>query len=119
MKKYIDYRITSFTHAKVGISHDSLTETQTSCLSRLPLKYAFACLQMFVRWIEEGFYNFRHLPLVVKATMLNEDELFLKFQLQNHWCSNGELLHEIKTMLKILRQNEGYILKQKSQVRDT
>ena len=51
----------------------SLGPSQLACLEELPLPSLYCCLQLFVRWVEDGMYDFCSLPFAVKTHISNQD----------------------------------------------
>lgn len=52
----------------------SLNQTQHVCLESLTLNKLFHTLNVFVRWAEEGWYDFCSLPFSAKMQMSLPDE---------------------------------------------
>ena len=59
----------------------SLSAHQLSCFLDMKLQYVYHALQVFVQWIEDGYYDFRSLPYATKSHLCAEDEQKLQ-QLQ-------------------------------------
>lgn len=56
----------------------SLSQTQHACLESLTLNRLFQTLHLFVRWAEEGWYDFCSLPFAAKMQMSLPDEDFMR-----------------------------------------
>ena len=52
----------------------SLSAHQLSCFLDMKLQYVYHALQVFVQWIEDGYYDFRSLPYATKSRLCAEDE---------------------------------------------
>ena len=48
-------------------------ESQLACLQALKLPYLYSTLELFVHWIQDGIYDFHHLPLVMKKHLEDRD----------------------------------------------
>ena len=48
-------------------------ESQLACLLSLKLPYLYSTLELFVQWIQDGIYDFHHLPLVMKKHLEDKD----------------------------------------------
>ena len=48
-------------------------ESQLACLLSLKLPYLYSTLEVFVQWIQDGIYDFHHLPLVMKKHLEDGD----------------------------------------------
>ena len=57
--------------SEIGVR--TLSATQLTCLSELPLANLYHCLKMFANWMEEGIYDFATLPYTIKAHLRPED----------------------------------------------
>lgn len=50
----------------------------------MKLQNVYHTLQIFVQWIEDGYYDFQSLPYATKSHLHEEDEKVL-WQLQQHY----------------------------------
>ena len=48
-------------------------ESQLACLLSLKLPYLYSTLELFVQWVQDGIYDFHHLPLVMKKHLEDGD----------------------------------------------
>ena len=48
-------------------------ESQLACLLSLKLPYLHSTLELFVQWVQDGIYDFHHLPLVMKKHLEDGD----------------------------------------------
>jgi len=55
-----------------SLSHSGC-ESQLACLLSLKLPYLYSTLELFVHWIQDGIYDFHHLPLVMKKHLEDRD----------------------------------------------
>jgi len=53
-------------------------KTQLACLLSMKLPYLYSTLELFVQWINDGTYDFHHLPLVMKKHLDDSDLAKLK-----------------------------------------
>ena len=56
----------------------STTPSQLACLVELPLSSLFCCLQLFVSWIRDGWYDFATLPFGVKTNLSSQDQQLIQ-----------------------------------------
>ena len=100
---------------KIGMTprkHDSKSDSQLVCLTKLPLRCIFNCLQQFVKWVDEGVYDFCNLPIALKTHMTERDTVFIEQELENQWTgSHSALVKEVKHLIDILKYSERDILK--------
>ena len=96
----------------IGITPNSLEQSQIACLVHLPLHAVFACFQLFVQWVDQGVYDFCNLPLALKAHLPEADRVFLEQELKDQWKGELEELEtEVKRTIELLKHSEGDILK--------
>ena len=48
--------------------------SQLSCVEKLKLQHLYKSLELFVGWIMDGFYDFRHVPYAMKMKLPEEAE---------------------------------------------
>ena len=46
--------------------------SQLSCVEKLKLQHLYKSLELFVGWIMDGFYDFRHVPYAMKIKLPEE-----------------------------------------------
>lgn len=56
----------------------SLSASQLVCIIELPLTSLYNCLCMFVRWINDGTYDFCYLPFTLKTQLSYSDQSALQ-----------------------------------------
>ncbi len=94
----------------IGVTPHSLKHSQLTCLIDIPVPFVFACLQCFVRWVDNGVYDFCNLPLAIKVHLTEEDVMFFKSELRDKWTgSTKELESEVKQMIEVLKHSENDI----------
>ena len=59
-------------------------ESQLACLLSLKLPYLYSTLELFVQWVQDGIYDFHHLPLVMKKHLGDGDEETLQKIIVNY-----------------------------------
>lgn len=92
---------------KIGVQN--VSESQLHCLEDLPLTATYDCLQLFVHWIEAGFYDFCTVPIQFKAHMNPEDKNSLD-QLRTSWSGTiHELKQQLHELVDALKHCEGDI----------
>ena len=100
---------------EIGIHTENLTDTQLACISELPLPAVYSCLQLFVKWIKEGLYDFCSLPFAIKTHITYQDQVSLQ-QVPIRWAGTPtQLLDEIKAMSDVLSHSETHITKMVNQ----
>jgi len=55
----------------------------------MKLQNVYHTLQIFVQWIEDGYYDFQSLPYATKSHLHEEDEQVL-WQLQQHYTGTSK-----------------------------
>ena len=91
--------------AKIGITSSSFK--QSRLLSDLSLQFIFCCLQQFVKWLDQGVYDFCDIPLALKTDMTEKDAQFVEQELVTEWMSNpGGLVDEVKRLIGALKDLE-------------
>ena len=95
---------------EIGITPHSLKHSQLTCLIDIPLPWVFACFQCFVRWVDNGVYDFCNLPLAIKVHLSEEDVMFFELELREKWTgTTKELESEVKQMIEALKHSENDI----------
>ena len=95
---------------EIGLPSESLKVSQLTCLIDLPVLFVFGCLQQFVMWVAEGFYDFCSHPITLKTHMTEKDTLFIEKELRGKWTSSpDDLVAEIKQLIDILKHCEADI----------
>ena len=96
--------------AEIGIP--TLTPSQVTCLSELPLPSLCACLEMFAAWVDEGLYDFSALPFPLKTHMSDGDRFAVENELRDKWTGSlAQLLEEVMQMNDVLKHSETHITK--------
>ena len=90
----------------------SLSDTQLACLSSVRLCFLFSTLELFVRWVKEGLYDFNSLPMALKVHLTEEDSTLLE-QLPKHFPgTSSQLLMELKELSDVLLHIESHLIKE-------
>ena len=92
---------------EIGITPNSLKHSQLACLIDMPILTVFACLELFVQWVDQGVYDFCNLPLVLKANLSEADLTFFEKDLIVQWTGTLKGLEtEVKKMIEVLKHSE-------------
>ena len=59
-------------------------ESKLAYLQALKLPYLYSTLELFVQWIQDGIYDFHHLPLVMKIQLEDRDLEALQKMIVNY-----------------------------------
>lgn len=113
MTGYVYEHLTDPNHilAELGITFESFKPSQLVCLIKLPLRYMFNCLQQFVNWIVEGFYDFSNLPFALKMHMTDTDKLFVQRMLKDKFDGNlDDFAKEVIQLIVVLKQSENSVI---------
>ena len=103
---------------EIGVTPNSLKQSQLKCLMDIPLPSVFACFQRFVRWVDNGVYDFCNLPLAIKVHLSEEDVMFFELELREKWTgTTKELELEVKKMIEALKHSENDIIVNKQATR--
>ena len=79
------------------------------CLTDLPLSATYSCLELFFRWVDEGFYDYNMVPFSFKKHLNEPDRLVLE-QLIDTWTgTKSELETELQILIDALKQCEQFI----------
>ena len=95
---------------KIGIQNAS--SPQQRCLKELPLTATFSGLELFVQWIDKGFYNFKHVPCLFKEHLRKQDVLAIGL-LTDWWpmdSTDSEIMKELQQLFEVLEHSEQDIL---------
>ena len=71
-----------------------LSEAELSCLKLVQVKELLPCIEIFIQWLEEGYYNFCDLSLGLKKQMSEEDTSTVE-NFHEHEDYKGMLLCEL------------------------
>ena len=98
--------------SEIGITTKSLKHSQLGSLVKLPLPKVFACLQLFIQWVDQGLYDFCNLPLTLKAHLSKADHDFFDCKLRDLWTGTPKDLEvEVKQLIDVLKHSESDISK--------
>ena len=71
-----------------------LSPDQLSCFLDMNLQNVYHALQVFVQWIEDGYYDFRSLPYATKSHLSEDDEQKLQhLVVQAHYGIHTLITH--------------------------
>ena len=90
----------------------SLSDTQLVCLSSVRLCFLFSTLELFVRWVEEGLYDFNSLPMALKVHLTEEDSTMLEQLPKCFPGTSSQLLVELKELSDVLLHVESHLIKE-------
>ena len=90
----------------------SLSDTQLACLSSVRLCFLFSTLELFVRWVKEGLYDFNSLPMALKVHLTEEDSTLLEQLPKRFPGTSSQLLLELKELSDILLHIESHLIKE-------
>ena len=85
---------------KIGVR--SASPAHVSCLSDLPLTSTYSCLELFVRWLDEGFYDFSDIPFPFKAHLKKEEEE----EIERLCMKKSNVVLELQQLVDLLKQSE-------------
>ncbi len=89
----------------------SLSQAQHACLDNLSLDNLFHTRNIFVRWAEDGLYDFCSLPFGVKKHLQSSDEKRLDGLPDVYQGSPAELLKSLRSLVEVLVHLEPSIVK--------
>ncbi len=95
----------------VSLPPCSLSQAQHACLDSLSLDNLFHTRNMFVRWAEEGLYDFCSLPFGVKKHLSESNEQALDQLPKRFNGSPAELLNSLRSLVDVLVHLEPSIVK--------
>ena len=84
---------------KIGLS--SLSNNQLVCIGSTPLLMLIGCIELFILWIECGYYDFCNFSATVKDKMSSNDISSLEATLQN---GNRNLMSKVDNLLFALKE---------------
>ena len=90
----------------------SLSDTQLACLSSVRLCFLFSTLELFVRWVKEGLYDFNSLPMALKVHLTEEDSTLLEQLPKRFPGTSSQLLVELKELSDVLLHIESHLIKE-------
>ena len=90
----------------------SLSDTQLACLSSVRLCFLFSTLELFVRWVKEGLYDFNSLPMALKVHLTEEDSTLLEQLPKRFPGTLSQLLVELKELSDVLLHIESHLIKE-------
>ena len=90
----------------------SLSDTQLACLSSVRLCFLFSTLELFVRWVKEGLYDFNSLPIALKVHLNEEDSTLLEQLPDSFSSTSSQLLAELKRLIDALHHIEARLIKE-------
>lgn len=103
--------LTKHTEVLYEIGIQSASPSHLRCLADLPLTSTHSCLNLFFRWVNEGFYDFSTLPFPFKVHLSYPDQQYLE-QLRMRWPSTVEQLRtELQQLVDVLKHSEQDITK--------
>ncbi len=95
---------------EIGVQN--VSDSHLHCLEDLPLAATYCCLELFIYWVEVGFYDFNMIPGQFKAHMIPEDKHALE-QLHLNWSGTiPDLKNEINELIDALKFCERNITSQ-------
>ena len=90
----------------------SLSDTQLACLSSVRLCFLFSTLELFVRWVKEGLYDFNSLPMALKVHLTEEDITLLDQVPKCFPGTSSQLLVELRELSDVLLHVESHLIKE-------
>lgn len=97
---------------EIGITSSSLNDSQLKCFIDLPLTSVFSCLQQFVKWVDQGAYDFCSLPFTLKSPMKEEDTHKIEHELRARWTGSlSDLVREVEVLINTIKHSENDIIK--------
>lgn len=97
---------------RIGFQYQNPNPDHIRSLAELPLTSIFSCLELFIHWIDEGFYDFNNLTFQFKASFSSDDEAVLE-QLPEKWSGTPEdLLKQLDEFIDVLKLSEPHITSQ-------
>ena len=102
------YRSMESDHVFYNIGIQSAASSQLKCLAKVPLTSAFKCFKFFFQRVDEGYYDFSNLPLILKKTFpATTEETIAALDSKNP----TELLVGLQQLVDILKDSEQDIIK--------
>lgn len=98
---------------KIGLQVPDSNPDHNRCLAKLPLTATYSCLELFIKWVEEGFYNFSTLPFPFKASLSEEQKLVVE-NLRDKWTGTAaDFMNGLEDFIvNVLKHSELSITKQ-------
>ena len=90
-------------------------------LSSVKLCFLLSTLELFVRWVKEGLYDFNSLPMALKVHLIEEDIAVLEQLPKTFQGTSPQLLVELKGLIDALLHVEAHLIKEvneQAQVRE-
>lgn len=89
---------------EIGVQ--SATPSHLRCLEDLPLTATYSCLNLFFRWVDEGFYDFCAVPFPFKVHLSYPDQTAIE-QLRMKWAGTvSDLMKELQQLVDVLKHSE-------------
>ena len=83
------------------------SKTQVQCLATIPLTSAYSCFKFFFQWIDDGYYDFNDLPIIVKKSINPKDIETPIEEIDSQWDdSPAVLLKALQQLVDVLKDSE-------------
>ena len=85
----------------IGVENPSPSHLQ--CLEDLPLTATYSCLKLFLRWVEEGYYDYCTLPFPFKVHLSDDQQHAIE-----EWKGSTipNLKEELSEVIKVLKHSQ-------------
>ena len=98
---------------EIGVRNAKQSHLQ--CLYELPLTATYNCLELFLNWIDDGYYDFTDLPFPLKGHMSSrylEESLPSSRSLEESLQKPGEssLMKELQHLADVLKRSEKEVI---------
>ena len=107
------YELHDCDHVFYNLGIQSATsKSQIQCLATIPLTSAYSCFKFFFHWIDDGYYDFNDLPILMKKSINAKDIKTPVEEIDSKWDdSPAALLKALEQLVDILKDSEQDIVK--------
>ena len=86
---------------EIGVENPSPSHLQ--CLEDLPLTATYSCLKLFLRWVDEGYYDYCTLPFPFKVHLSDDQQHAIE-----EWKGSTipNLKEELSDLIKVLKHSQ-------------
>ena len=111
MRKVYELHDCDHVFYNLGIQ-SAASKSQIQCLATIPLTSAYSCFKFFFHWIEDGYYDFNDLPVLMKKSINAKDIKPPVEEIDSKWDdSPAALLKGLEQLVDILKDSEQDIVK--------
>jgi hypothetical protein len=95
-----------------------LQDSQQLRIADIPMRCLFTTLEIIIKWINEGIYNFHTLPKSMKCLLKKEDRNQILALHKNAKINANELLNKLKSIEEVLMHSEQYFIDNIDQIKE-